>query len=376
MRIACWFLLLLFAAPATGAAQTSSTYDSQKFLDNFDVYQKFVVSYWARLFAENNRKFVPPAFHDSALTYSSPCPPMPGAFYCLLDDTIYYDPLSLQPIARQTAQATHTDGSFLAAVVLGHEMTHAVTHKLDGDSFISVERENQADCFAGVVAKEAVNAKMAGPEAFQEGVYFFQTFAGDNRLIKSPFDSTGHGRTEERVGRFIWGYNKGVEGCGLWEISAPASNSGLNLSSAAPPQPQPASVTSGFQNAYDRALKENRILLMFFYDKSSYSEKEANEYEQLRREPLFAQIFAFGESLLPDDTFGLTAAKKLHVQNIPVISAFAPDPNGLNELSRHEGVWYANELRKGIPADICDASAKGQTKLDGWELLAFGCAPK
>ena len=136
---------------------------------------------------------------------------------------------------------------------------------------------------------------------------------------------------------------------------------------------QLVAVLPDFATAYARALRDKKPLVMFFYDKSSFSEKEREELQQLRADPIFSQVFLFGESSLPEDQLGFKAATRLTIKFLPAISIFESNSSELKELSRHEGVWTVAELRKQMSEDMCHAFETHRVDLDGWTLFILGC---
>jgi hypothetical protein len=127
---------------------------------------------------------------------------------------------------------------------------------------------------------------------------------------------------------------------------------------------RPASITSGFSAGYSRGLKENRYIIMYFRSKSKFTEQQDAEVLKLRSDPVMSAIFVFADALLPDDEYGLEAAKKLKIENIPAISVFAPKSDQLLEINHYEGIWKYEEIRDDIPKSMCKAQQDGKIKLD------------
>jgi predicted metalloprotease len=106
--------------------------------------------------------------------FSSPAPPMPrfrslavapasqgcqgqGAYYCIAEDTIYYNPAWLgELMTHVSAQVlnwgTKTDGDSVAALVIAHELGHAMAARKGITAKTTYLEEGGADCTSGVAA--------------------------------------------------------------------------------------------------------------------------------------------------------------------------------------------------------------------------------
>jgi hypothetical protein len=135
----------------------------------------------------------------------------------------------------------------------------------------------------------------------------------------------------------------------------------------------PAAISPDFTTGYARGLKENRFIIIFFRDRKELTSRAEVELRKLLSDPIFSAVFVFGESLLPDDKTGFTAATKLKIQNLPAISVFAPKQDGLLEITRYEGVYTLEEMREGIPSGMCKAQTSGQIKLDDVTARLMHC---
>ncbi len=135
----------------------------------------------------------------------------------------------------------------------------------------------------------------------------------------------------------------------------------------------PAPISPDFTTGYARGLKENRFVIMFFRDKSKFGDQQEVTIRKLRSDPVFSALFVFGESLLPGDALGLKAARNLKMDNLPAVSVFAPRPNELLEVSRHEGVYTFEEMRDDIPKSMCKAQQNAKIKLDDVTARLLRC---
>lgn len=148
-----------------------------------------------------------------------------GPFYCPGDQKVYID-LSFY---RQLATEFGAPGDFARAYVIAHEVGHhvqnllGITGKADqaeqsagraGANHVSVLVELQADCFAGVWAAQANDArKILEPGDLERGLQAASS-VGDDTLQKREQgtvvpDSFTHGTSAQRVGWFRRGYDSG-----------------------------------------------------------------------------------------------------------------------------------------------------------------------
>jgi hypothetical protein len=153
-----------------------------------------------------------------------------GPFYCPGDQKVYID-LSFY---RQLATQFGAPGDFARAYVIAHEVGHhvqnllGITDKADqaeqaagraGANRVSVRLELQADCFAGVWAAQANNArKILEPGDLEQGLKAASS-VGDDTLQKREQgtvvpDSFTHGTSAQRVGWFRRGFDSGtIDNC-------------------------------------------------------------------------------------------------------------------------------------------------------------------
>jgi predicted metalloprotease len=153
-----------------------------------------------------------------------------GPFYCPGDQKVYID-LSFY---RQLASEFGAPGDFARAYVIAHEVGHhvqnllGITDKADqaeqrlgrtGANHVSIEIELQADCFAGVWAAQANNArKILEPGDLESGLNAASS-VGDDTLQKREQgtvvpDSFTHGTSAQRVRWFRRGFEAGkIENC-------------------------------------------------------------------------------------------------------------------------------------------------------------------
>ena len=150
-----------------------------------------------------------------------------GPFYCPNDQKIYIDPDFFNELARRF----QAPGDFAMAYVIAHEVGHHIQNlqgtldrahqaqarasKTEGNA-IQVRIELQADCYAGVWAKNAKTregAPLLEPGDFEEGMRAAEAI-GDDTLQKQSQgvvvpDSFTHGSSAQRMAALRRGYGSG-----------------------------------------------------------------------------------------------------------------------------------------------------------------------
>lgn len=148
-----------------------------------------------------------------------------GPFYCPVDHKVYLDLAFFQELQGRLGAG----GDFAKAYVVAHEIGHHVQNELGimqqaqtqrsslsetGEGGVSVRIELQADCFAGVWAKRANDAKQILQTGDVEQGMNAAAAVGDDRLQKMARgyavpDSFTHGTSAQRVQWFRRGLNSG-----------------------------------------------------------------------------------------------------------------------------------------------------------------------
>lgn len=147
-----------------------------------------------------------------------------GPFYCPGDQTVYLD-LSFYEDMRTKLGAS---GNAAFAYVIAHEVGHHVQNLLGilpqvtqaqrGASktqanALSVKLELQADCFAGIWARDSINQNLLDTNDVQEAMLAAES-VGDDRLQKKSqgyvvHDSFTHGSSAERMAWLKRGIDSG-----------------------------------------------------------------------------------------------------------------------------------------------------------------------
>ncbi len=159
---------------------------------------------WARQFQTFKRTWISPNTYIYINRISTPCGVMGNgnAQYCPRNNTIYLN----QPFV---SRVDHRVGDFAAITVLAHEYGHVV-QRLLGLSHANpypVQDELQADCFAGVYAKDAMARGLLDASDIPEATA--QSYASGD----ATFRWNAHGTSDQRVMAFRLGYLKGFQSC-------------------------------------------------------------------------------------------------------------------------------------------------------------------
>jgi predicted metalloprotease len=162
-----------------------------------------------------------------------------GPFYCPNDQTIYFDPSFFTKILQQ--QLNGPSGAFVEPYVIGHEFGHHVQNLLgtmnkvktqQGPNSDSVRLELQADCYAGMWARNATRTEDSEGNVLiqdltqqdvQEAIAAAKS-VGDDTIQR---ETTGrvqpeqwtHGSSEARVKWFTIGFNNGtLQSCDTFSV--------------------------------------------------------------------------------------------------------------------------------------------------------------
>lgn len=192
---------------------------------------------WQEIFRSNGASYPQPKlvlFSGQTPTACGTGQSATGPFYCPGDQKVYID-LSF---FRLMQQRFNVSGEFAQAYVIAHEVGHHVQHvmgimdKVDeirrrGSSSqanaLSVRLELQADCFAGVWAHHAHEARSILERGDVQAALNAATAIGDDALQKQAQgyavpDSFTHGTSAQRVRWFQRGIESGqVAACNTFE---------------------------------------------------------------------------------------------------------------------------------------------------------------
>ena len=183
---------------------------------------------WQALFAEQGERYREPTLVLFSGATRSACglgETAMGPFYCPGDEKVYID-LAFYDQLRQSYGAP---GDFAQAYVIAHEVGHHVQHLLGitgqverlrrqanatQANALSVRLELQADCFAGVWARQADQASQILEAGDFEEALNAASAVGDDRLQRQARgyvtpDSFTHGSSAQRMRWFQTGFKQG-----------------------------------------------------------------------------------------------------------------------------------------------------------------------
>ncbi len=183
---------------------------------------------WGKIFRDQGRTYVPPKlvlFRNGIQSGCGLASAQMGPFYCPTNRKIYID-LSFFDMLQRRFRAP---GDFARAYVIAHEVGHHIQNLLGTlqqaqrmqmassgtqRNAVQVRVELQADCYAGVWAKntDRIN-KILEPGDIESGLRAASAI-GDDAIQKSTRgyavpDSFTHGTSEQRVRWFKRGYDEG-----------------------------------------------------------------------------------------------------------------------------------------------------------------------
>jgi len=183
---------------------------------------------WSAIFQAAGQTYLPPKlvlYREQMPSACGSASAAVGPFYCPLDRKVYLD----LGFFQQLADEFQAPGQFAEAYVLAHEVGHHVQNLLGiaprvraaqqraseaEANRLSVRLELQADCFAGVWAKNADESKHILEAGDVESALRAAAAVGDDTLQKRAQgyvvpESFTHGTSAERAGWFRRGLASG-----------------------------------------------------------------------------------------------------------------------------------------------------------------------
>ncbi len=185
--------------------------------------------YWAKTLPEQNGAAFTPAqiitFSGGVATGCGQATSQVGPFYCPADRQIYLDTTFFEDVLE--GQLGGQGGDFVEPYVLAHEYGHHIQNQLgtmgkvktqQGPNSDAVRLELQADCYAGMWARDASDGDgiLLGLDRgdVDEALDSAKT-VGDDRIQQKSGqgvnpDGWTHGSSEQRMKWFSTGYNEGT----------------------------------------------------------------------------------------------------------------------------------------------------------------------
>jgi predicted metalloprotease len=216
-------------APAEGSSDEARRFVGRVLASTEDV--------WTAVFREQGRRYDPPRlvlFSGAVRSGCGVAGAAVGPFYCPADRQVYIDLAFFRDMERQLGAS----GDFAQAYVIAHEVGHHVQAELgiaqrvgelraragqaEGNA-LSVRMELQADCFAGVWARRAHEARGILERGDIEEGLGAAAAVGDDRLQRRARgevvpESFTHGSSAQRVRWFRAGLSAGdTRACDTFE---------------------------------------------------------------------------------------------------------------------------------------------------------------
>jgi predicted metalloprotease len=183
---------------------------------------------WSSLFQKESQTYLPPTmvlFRNSVDSACGSASSSSGPFYCPQDQKLYLDLSFFDELSNKLGAG----GDFPGAYVIAHEVGHHIQYLLGIEQSYrqqqsgmstgeknqaSVGLELQADCLAGVWAKETEKTKKVIESGDINEALNAASAIGDDRLQKMSGrsvvpDSFTHGSSAQRVAAFRQGYSGG-----------------------------------------------------------------------------------------------------------------------------------------------------------------------
>ena len=194
---------------------------------------------WGAIFQAQGMTYLPPKlvlYRDQMPSACGSANSAVGPFYCPADRKVYLD----LGFFQQLSDEFQAPGQFAQAYVLAHEVGHHVQNLLGISDKVraaeehaspaqanrlSVKLELQADCYAGVWAKNADESKHILEQGDVESALRAAAAVGDDTLQKRAQgyvvpESFTHGTAAERVGWFKRGLRSGsIASCDTFSAS-------------------------------------------------------------------------------------------------------------------------------------------------------------
>ncbi|SFS38005.1 Predicted metalloprotease [Saccharopolyspora flava] len=127
-----------------------------------------------------------------------------NAYYCQSVDAIAWDRAALLPVLREHY------GDTAVAVVLAHEIGHAVQQRAGLADGEPLRLESMADCYAGSFLRWVSDGRAphlrTSPQQLDDALRAITVF-------RDPVGTSGHGTAFDRVTAFQHGFNGGPRGC-------------------------------------------------------------------------------------------------------------------------------------------------------------------
>jgi uncharacterized protein len=208
--VAFWKDQFSVPAPRSADQATSAAPAGQTFEEDIQLARTLTERYWQQVFQAEGRayrplrKFVAYDGDDGPECGGQPSVPE-NAFYCPAGHFVAYDERWMRSLYEEKG-----DGAIY--VIIPHEIGHAVQAQLMSDFRLNIERELQADCYAGGALKGLIEGKTLEAEAGDEDE-LLANLAAAGDPTEAWWRPDAHGTPAQRQRSFADGYNKGAATC-------------------------------------------------------------------------------------------------------------------------------------------------------------------
>jgi predicted metalloprotease len=131
----------------------------------------------------------------------SPCGTASGPFYCGANQAMYLDRSFM-------LDQLNGIGDFAPAIIIAHEIGHHLQWQLGLLGAMSIQKELQADCFAGAWARNANQRGFLDSGDVNEAM--ISLFGVGDQPGVPWFSPTAHGTPQQRQNAFSFGFNGGI----------------------------------------------------------------------------------------------------------------------------------------------------------------------
>ncbi|GII75589.1 hypothetical protein Sru01_05710 [Sphaerisporangium rufum] len=191
-------------------AQASRLPLGETFEDDIQLASILTERFWQQQFQASGEEYRPVQRFQAYRGNDGPAcggqPAVPdNAFYCPVGHFIAYDAAWLRTLYDELG-----DGAIY--VIIPHEIGHAVQAQLTTDFRFNIERELQADCYAGGALKGMIDSQqLSAQEGDEQELLANLAAAGDP--TDAFFAEDAHGTPEQRQQAFAKGYQRGAGAC-------------------------------------------------------------------------------------------------------------------------------------------------------------------
>ncbi|MEU8269111.1 neutral zinc metallopeptidase [Sphaerisporangium sp. NPDC049002] len=182
----------------------------QTFEEDVQLARTFTERYWQRKFEAAGRIYRP---LQEFVAYSGEDGPSCGgqpavaenAFYCPVGHFVAYDETWMRSLYDKLG-----DGAVY--VIIPHEVGHAIQAQLMRDFSLSIQRELQADCYAGGALRGMIDSNMLEAETGDDAE-LLTNLAAAGDPSEAWWREDAHGTPIQRQRSFATGFNNGVDAC-------------------------------------------------------------------------------------------------------------------------------------------------------------------